>query len=217
MKNRRLVLVAFLLCASILVGVGFADVVAQLQIDGTLSNSPDITANEYLDEIHFTGQTMIVDGDHKEVTNGAIITNVQNKTQRATLTASFNSSNIDAFKPEGESQLEAGVVFEFAVVAEAGTTVTVDFDAIDISGQIGVDVPFNVSSHVKSTWNGEGTDLPKVEVVATDDAAVSQTFYLHVKITMAEQFYNVDVDSNEFTVVLPILNVATVPNTTTEG
>ena len=41
MKNRRLVLVAFLLCASILVGVGYASFVGNLTVNGTMAYNPE--------------------------------------------------------------------------------------------------------------------------------------------------------------------------------
>ena len=133
MKNRRLALVAFLLCACMIVGVGYAAVVTSLNVDGKVSYEK-LPAEDpkYAQKIHFTG---IKSGDDEVVR--AV---VQSGEQTATLSASFNSGNIEKYDLV-EGYRTVTVTFGVEVVndsTDGNKNMVVTFgDLPQVSGNVG--------------------------------------------------------------------------------
>ena len=207
MKNRRNIIIAFLLCATLIVGVGYAAVAEQLTVDGTASyHKSDVTGLDGV--IHFTGNALIVNAEHNEVTNNdAIILNVTAGTQNATIDANFTNTNVTAF--HSNSQYLVGVIFEVEI-DNSGDGVTealeLTFGQISISGEVGIGQPFGVSSAIKDGQTNAANTLEGITVNVGDKATV----YLHVQLSMLESIVTnntADVADTAFKVVLPIQKV----------
>ena len=63
MKNRKRIVVAFLLCAMLLISVGFAAVTNVLDIQGSATVSATVAEEEFNEDIYFTGVVSPVDQD----------------------------------------------------------------------------------------------------------------------------------------------------------
>ena len=73
MKNRRNVIIAFLLCVSLVVGVGYASLNDTLYVNGTANISADAAADEFNEDIKFTAvnpvncvATIVTTGEHAD-------------------------------------------------------------------------------------------------------------------------------------------------------
>ena len=207
MKSKRNMIIAFLLCATLIVGVGYAAVAEQLTVDGTASyHTSSITGLDGV--IHFTGNTMIVNAEHNAVAdNGALIINVTAGTQAATIDANFTNTNITAF--HSNSQYLAGIIFEIEI-DNSGDGVVDDlqlvFDEIAISGEVGIGQPFGVSSAIKDGNTNAAQVLEGITVAAGETKIV----YLHVQLSMLQSIVTnntADVADTAFKVVLPIEKV----------
>lgn len=64
MKNRRLMIIAFLLCASIIVGVGYANVTTQLWLNGSAKISREFAENVFDAAVHWES-VEVVGGSEK--------------------------------------------------------------------------------------------------------------------------------------------------------
>jgi len=210
MKNRRFALIAFLLCATLIVSVGYAAVAEQLTVDGTASYHKDsVTGLE--GKIHYTGNVLVVNAEHQPVAeNDALIIDVTALTQTATVDANFTSGNVSVF--HSNSQYLAGIVFEVEIDNSAdGTTEALEltFDEISIQGEVGPGQPFSVESHIKDGQTNAANTLQGITVEAGQKATV----YLHVQLSMLESIVTnntTDVADTTFKVVLPINKVETV-------
>ena len=218
MKNRRLALVAFLLCACMIVGVGYAAVITSLNVDGKVSfdhiAADDVT--EYAEQIHFTGITAVKDSNHVVIAEKdqlAIRPVVQSGKQTATLSASFTSENIEAYavKESGNiTKYVADVVYNVEVVCpENDTGMTVTFgDLPQVSGNVGTgevttNAKFYVTSHLYE--NGSNTDVTVVEV----ESGKTRALELHVRIEVPVEVVTdeVDIPDVDFSVILPVTNI----------
>lgn len=208
MKNRRLVLVAFLLCASILVGVGYAAVITSLNIDGKASFTFG-EVHEYAEEIHFTGITKVVNYDHVELPDQqAIIAATQNGKQTAVLSASFSSENKGDFLDDA-ADYTAGVIYEIELVCPDGAgSMTVTFAAHpEVIGNVGTGTvatkdTFVVTSHLKAQGDDDGADVTTIEVTEGTPVILE----LHVRLVMSGDTV-ADVADTDFEVVLPVTGV----------
>ena len=203
MKNRRLALVAFLLCACMIVGVGYAAVITSLDIDGKVSYTPT-DAETNADKIHFTGNTTGADGSK-------VIASVQSGQQTATLSVNFNSDTLGTANGEGNYQVE--VTFEVEAVNSSATEkMVVTFgDLPQVSGNVGTgDVPTNALFNVNATLNGH-TDTDGVYTV-TVGAGESAKLYLSVVVevlgdTVTDANTDGKVREAAFEVILPVTSI----------
>lgn len=85
MKNRKTVVVAFLLVAVMLMGVGYAAVTNVLDIQGSASVSANVAEEEFNEDIYFKG---VKDAQ------GNVVTNIDS-TANAGYTANINTNNND--------------------------------------------------------------------------------------------------------------------------
>ena len=76
MRNRRTVVVAFLLVAVLLLGVGYAAVTDVLDINGTADVNQSAAQDAFDEDIYFTGAVANMDGDYASVdTNDSDLAN----------------------------------------------------------------------------------------------------------------------------------------------
>ena len=129
MKNRRLVLVAFLLCASILVGVGYATVSGALSIGGTATfNGQDSISSVVQSSVKFTAAT----------SEDAAVETLTFTTTTGTMDVVFN----DAVGNEAEFGASATFTVSYENTDESATMPDVTFDIIasmDTIGNLTVD------------------------------------------------------------------------------
>ena len=221
MKNRRLVLVAFLLCACMIVGVGYAAVIVNLDIDGNASFHTGNVA-DFKENVHFTGKAAIMGttGELVDTKNADFVAvNVLANEITATLDVNLVKGTHDALiKQNAETEKNEYVVtvyyeFEVVVDGDVGTKIEVNFDDIAVSGMVGANSAFNVTSAVcdsskneldKNTLAAEAVDAT-VEVTEEDTKDVEK-FWLKVVVTLAADT-NVDIADTEFHVVLPVTKV----------
>ena len=163
MKNRRLVLVAFLLCASILVGVGYASFVGNLTVNGTMAYNPE---NSTVD-----GSVMFSAVQSAE--NCSV--NIGETGDTATMDVTF--TNADAVVVEGKKICTATAVLvitnegatdvvltiptdfhntnEFFTVSAMWNGLTSESDTMSLAAGKSITVSFTVTADVS------GDDLPK--------------------------------------------------------
>lgn len=208
MKNRRFALIAFLLCATLIVSVGYAAVTEQLTIDGTASYHMD-TLTGLEGKVHYTGNVLIVDNEHAEVTNNdALIIDVTSGSQTATIDANFTSANVQVF--HSDSQYLAGIILEVEIDNTQGTeALNLTFGEIAVQGEIGDGKPFTVVSYVKDGQTNAAVTVTELSVAAGD----KDTVYLHVRLSMLESIVSgnvTEVADTTFKVVLPVNKVEAV-------
>ena len=211
MKNRRLALVAFLLCACMIVGVGYAALAVQLTIEGTASFHNNATTG--LEEnVHFTGNTVIKDAAGNIVatkdTDVVTIDVTAGKTTAALDINFVGNQQTDPFYKEGKYNVT--VYYEFEVVTK-GADLTVAFGDLALSGAVGERAIFVVDSSVKQS--DKTTAAPeKVTLNADGDNTVKQTFWLQVVVTLTADNQTNDIDTTAFQIVLPVTKVETTTN-----
>ena len=93
MKSKRNMIIAFLLCATLIVGVGYAAVAEQLTVDGTASyNTSPITGLEGV--IHFTGNTTIVNAEYNAVADNGVLLNNNLTEKHAVIDLALNVTTV---------------------------------------------------------------------------------------------------------------------------
>ena len=203
MKNRRLVLVAFLLCASILVGVGYATISGTFIVNGDVSFDANYE-NELDGVVFFSGTAYKVDRNHQVVESDEITFNLSSGTLEATLKAHFTGNSTAGFIDNGDTgtpNLIAGVVFEIEIDNTEGTEdLTLTFEEAMVEGNVGSESPFTVTSAVKDASGVDGGEEPGdlTNAQVTVDAGATDTVYLHVRMALDD--VNTDVETTEFTV-----------------
>lgn len=203
MKNRRSMIVAFLLCACLIVGVGYAAIADQLTVNGTLEYSP--TADSLDQNVYFTGHMFIVDSTHTEVETDAFIVDVVGGSQTATITAQFTAANIQQFQVN--SNYVSGVVLEIAVENTSTTEeLKVNFGDIAMNGTVGTQSVFAVATSLK---DGRADTSAEVTTDITVPAGQTQNYYLHIRISAQETMVTQQqtIAPTDFTIVLPVTQV----------
>ena len=121
MKNRRLALVAFLLCASILVGVGYAALTDTLKVGGTVSMGSD--AIEFDGDIYWMSAEVAPN-------NGKVTVTRTNGNDTLTITADALDTIKEAFTVTAIMKNESDKAVNVAIVKNAlaaNEYFTVDF------------------------------------------------------------------------------------------
>ena len=206
MKNRRLALVAFLLCACMIVGVGYAALAEELKIDGTATFHADDTS-VLEDKVYFTGNTIIMGKDAEGATaelttkqTDVVTINVTKGELVATLDVNLIKDTHEDFINDESGKYEVIVYFEFEI-APGSQAINVKFDDIAISGAVGTKGSFAVSSKV---MNADKVALNTSEAIPVSNTTL---YNLQVIVTLdaaAEE----DIAATEFHVVLPVTTVA---------
>lgn len=204
MKNRRLALVAFLLCACMIVGVGYAALAVQLTIDGTVAFHDD--ANTELDEkVQFTGNVTILDASGTEVNmkdTQVVTAHATSGDTTATLAVNFVGRDTENDEFYTGTQHKVTVYYEFEVIAAQDETLEVNIGDVAVNGAVGTLADFEVICNAvdedgdevsgKITLNNE-TKLYRLEVVVTLNTAEVQT--------------GTDINATAFQIVLPVTKV----------
>ena len=204
MKNRRLALVAFLLCACMIVGVGYAAVVTSLDIDGKVSYTPT-EAETNAEKIHFTGNTTGADGS-------VVIAAVQSGQQTATLSVNFNSDTIGDYE-DGTGNYEAEVTFEVEVVnsSDSQKMVVTFGDLPQVSGNVGTgDVATNAMFNVNAALDGHTTTGSAYTVTVNPGASVKLELSVVVEVlgtTVDNANTTQEVAEAAFQVILPVTSI----------
>ena len=144
MKNRRSVIIAFLLCASILVGVGYATVTDVLDITGSVDVTKEGAQEAFNHDVYFA----------ESVTVGPTVVNGTSKDGAA----SGNTSSRNADNPDKVS---------FTVNSLQGKDDTATFTyTIVNAGDVDATVTPSISSNtneeyfdISSSWNGQAQSL----------------------------------------------------------
>ena len=161
MKNRRNMIVAFLVCACLIVGVGYAALTDTLNINGTATISADAATEEFDEDVYFqsavnndgTATVELVEGtgDSEDKADGATITientigvlgdtsvstftvmNEANSAVTITVAANNTNPNFRVTADQTTYNIPAGESIE--VVVTVTLLVTVDADT-PISGE----------------------------------------------------------------------------------
>lgn len=165
MKNRKTVIVAFLLVAAMLLGVGYAALTDDLYVNGTLKLDADKLADTYDKEVYFTnannsttGTAGVVDtisiGEDANGDANDKVTFVVNSLKTVNEVATFT------FKIQNDN--------DFVVTATPSTSFTNDY--FTVAGPATVDVPANGSVDVTVTVT--------LKAIPTDGSAQSVTYDL---------------------------------------
>lgn len=89
MKNRKIVVVAFMLIAVLLMSVGFAELTDVLTIDGTAKADTTVSATEFEDDVYFSATNIVTDG-----TGNKAASQIKEGRDAATITADhFTTKN----------------------------------------------------------------------------------------------------------------------------
>ena len=202
MKNRRLALVAFLLCACMIVGVGYAAVITSLDIDGKVSYTPTAPVTT-AEQIHFTGKTTGADGSK-------VIASVQSGKQTATLSVNFNSTNLGDADADGNYHVEVSFEVE-AVNSDDSKNMVVTFgDLPQVSGNVGDGVvTTNAKFNVTAALAGHDEDNGVYSVTVGPEASKTLTLTVVVEVlgTTVEAANNdpeLAVVEAAFEVILPV-------------
>ena len=217
MKNRRLALVAFLLCACMIVGVGYAALAVQLTIDGTVAFHDD--ANTELNQkVHFTGNVTILDANDKVVNmkdTQVVTADATSGDTTATLAVNFvGRESKDVFYTG--TQHKVTVWYEFEIIAAAGEKLTVNIGDLAINGAVGTLADFSVVSKAVQIVDGKAENIAgtKITLEGTTEAQTVGTYRLEVEVVLNTQ--NVaegsDVEATAFQIVLPVTKVETTTN-----
>ena len=87
MKNRKIAIVAFMLCAALLLGVGYAALSTTLTIDGTAYLKSDVAQDEFEGDITF--QSVAATANTNKVTPASGVHNTAEIDDASNLTATF--------------------------------------------------------------------------------------------------------------------------------
>lgn len=172
MKNRRNIIVAFLLCACLIVGVGYAALTDTLDITGSADITLSTLEAEFNQDIYFTAAVANDEG------NTASVNNDNNDK------ASFTANNL---AKKGDK-----ATFTFTLTNDGNT----DLDALitpKLDSEKGNTQPqyFNIYSD----WQGEAKILEvgktitytvTVELIDTPQAALSGSFLIELVATSVE-------------------------------
>ena len=142
-KNRRIIVIAFVLVAMLALGVGFAAVADDLSITANLA-SPSWEPNVYISAVggDVTSNTTI--GTNTDAVTVTLNKKLFNKDETASFTVTFKNDNAFAIAVDTS---------EAAKVTTADFTVTPDKTAFDIAANSEVTVTYNVLLNTDVTDN----------------------------------------------------------------
>ena len=166
MKNRKTIVVAFLLCAVMLLGVGYAALTDTLDITGSADVNVTELEEEYEEDVYFTGA----------VANGG-----------APNTASVNSDNNDKASFSAKSLVKKGdkATFTFTIQNDSAHAVSVTPKLNATLGNTNTEY-FTIESDWDGATktieaNGSITYTLTVELIKDPTAAVSGSFLIELE------------------------------------
>lgn len=170
MKNRKIVIVAFLLVAMMLLGVGYAALTDVLDITGSADINQSAAEEAFNEDVHFSAAVANQDGNTASV-NG-------DNNDKASFTA-------NTLKGEGDI-----VTFTFTIVNDGDLDATVTPTLNATTGNTKPDY-FSITSD----WNGEAKTLEAggsltytvtVELIKTPTETISGSFLIELTAVTAE-------------------------------
>ena len=164
MKNRRNMIVAFLLCACLIVGVGYAALTGQLAITGNARfNGSSLLDSEIRESVKFTDKTPIKNCDLAEIKNDKL----------ASMDIVFNDAN------GVEATFDGSAKFEITYDTDDVTFPDLKFSA-PIASIISSTLPNNYWG-ITSEFVAGGTGTINDDGTVT--LAPGQTVWVHVTVT----------------------------------
>lgn len=208
MKNRRSIIISFLLCAALLVGVGYAALAENLTIDGTLaffqSSESGLEGNLY-----FNGAYTIVDGSHEDITTdmiGIVNVNVSDGTQNANINAQFTLDSLQELNTGVGS--EVGIILPVVVKNPTENAFTVSFGQISTSGEIGATGVATTAHFTMDTTVREAATESGLVSELTVEAGTEKVVYVHVKILIPDStLTEIEVPAEDFLVTIPVSKI----------
>ncbi len=186
MKNRRIVICAFILIAAMVVGVGYAALTDQLTIRGDIKYSIDEAEDDFVADVYFSGTPAV-----SAVNTGNDATGVTAKIENADNGDANDKLNIDV--PAGILNVKGDQVIVDTVITNDSTefnaSITLPTDGTVNSTYCSVTVNF-------VTVNGGSETLSKT---ATIDAN-GGTANVRVVITLNETLSELPAGNDSFTV-----------------
>lgn len=156
MKNRRNLIVAFLLCACLIVGIGYAAVADELVITGT--GSYEASLNPFDADVYFT----------RVVSQGKGITaTVTPNTDSATFDVKFNSQDASTYDSNSNSVYMSTAIYEFTYVvdnAEDNGATSATFSAPELTIN-----PGNGWTVVATICDANGTNISANKITLTNN------------------------------------------------
>ena len=166
MKKRRFVLLTFLVCAVLVISVGFANLIDSLSVDGTSTTSKEQATQVFDTDVYFTGAEALTNGN----------------------TASVNADNNDKVSFTANTLVSAGdkAEFRFEVsnfsALDATLTTTLTANATTITNDDGqVTTLKDEESYFKVTYQWDTTT-----VVCASATNIPGKAYLTVTVELLE-------------------------------
>ncbi|MBE6707398.1 MAG: hypothetical protein E7577_07135 [Ruminococcaceae bacterium] len=170
MKNRRIVIVAFLLAAILCLGIGFAAVNDTLFVDGLLSFNPSALDEKVDEEVYFDEATVVISATGADKTNvTAVVGDV-----------------------EGDDDVDdkLTVTVPDTVFSDVGQSVTVNVNVVNTSTNKDADVTVTPTIPTELSKYFSITMTPETATVA---ASGSQTYAITITLVSVT---DIDVISN---------------------
>ncbi len=182
MKNRKLAIVAFVLCASLVIGLGYAAVTNVLDIQGSASVSASVAEEEFNEDIYFTG--VVLNGEVKE--DGIVAGDNQG------YTANINTNNNDKgqFTVNSLANKNDSVLITYRIKNDSLHQANVDLKTKSNTNEtnFGFEYYFGTAGTTTATIAAGGTvDVTvKVSLLNQLTAADSASFTIELNVTAGE-------------------------------
>lgn len=171
MKNRRIVIVAFLLAAILCLGIGFAAVNDTLFVDGLLSFNPSALDEKVDEEVYFDEATVVISATGADKTNvTAVVGDV-----------------------EGDDDVDdkLTVTVPDTVFSDVGQSVTVNVDVVNTSPNKAADVTVTPTIPTELSEYFSITMTPATATVAKGGSQTYAITITLVSVTDIEEISNV--------------------------
>ena len=170
MKNRRNLIVAFLLCACLIVGIGYAALTDTLDINGTADVNQSAAEEAFNEDIYFSaavanqeGNTASVNGDNNDKASFTANT-LKGKGDKATFTFTIkNNGDIDAKITPKLNDAQGNTLPEYF-------TITSDWDGATKDLKAGTELNYTITVELTQTPTEtiSGSFLVEFKAVSVD-------------------------------------------------
>ena len=180
MKNRKTIIVAFVLVACMLIGVGFAALSTRLDITGTTNISKEFIDEEFSNDVYFVSGEFVAgeyDIDSGKATQDSVIPASNGRTA----SASFTSNNMAA---KGDF-----VIVKFTIKNESDFDVAVSITEAKANGNANMSNTNSAQFKFEIAYEQNGTymDINAAKVAAPRDIAIDDTLDVYVKATVIDE------------------------------
>ena len=153
MKNRKIVVVAFLLISVMLLGVGYAELTDALEINGTVKADTSVSQTDFDDDVYFSNTSVVTDS-----TGNKAASQILEGRDSATITANHFTTKNQIVKVKFTINNDST---DFNAVVTPGVAIETGNVSVD-NGEADHDPIFTVSW----AWNEEGTDVAEATIAA---------------------------------------------------